>query len=357
VHRNGRFRASRRRFFCASPARDDILGRFHELSGDIMISAAIVGLGRWGQNLVRSVQGGSQRLRFVRGVARRPDSVREFATQQNLQLSARLDDALADQDIGAVVLATPHSLHVEQVVAAARAGKAVFCEKPLALTHAGAQRAVAACREAGVVLATGQDKRHWSSMRELAAVVASGRLGEILHVEGNFSNETSTQFPVAWRESPAESPGAGMTATGIHVVDAFVNLIGPVRCVRAQLIGRKPDPAPLDTVSVLLEFENGVSGVLCTVRTTPFFARVHVFGTAGSAEAVGETELLLRMAGQQPERRSFEPVNALRVELEAFADAIEGRADYPVTTQQMIAAVAAMEAINRSMESGAPVTL
>src|SRR5262249_17376992 len=103
------------------------------------------------------------------------------------------------------------------------------------------------------------------------------------------------------------------------------------------------------------EFENNVSGVLCTIRTTPSFARVHVFGTAGSAEAVGETELVLRMAGAEPERRSFEMVNALRVELEAFADAIEGRAPYPVTTAQMGAAVAAMEAINRSMQSGAPI--
>jgi predicted dehydrogenase len=176
-------------------------------------------------------------------------------------------------------------------------------------------------------------------------------------VEGNFSNETSTQFPVAWRESPAESPGAGMTATGIHVVDAFVNLIGPVRRVQAQLIERKPNPAPLDTVSVLLEFTNNVSGVLATIRTTPSFARVHVFGTGGSAEAVGETELVLRMTGAKAERLGFEAVDTLRTELEAFADAIEGRAPYPVTTAQMIDAVAAMEAINRSMESRGPVTI
>ena len=320
-----------------------------------MIGAAIVGLGRWGQNLVRSVQGVSERLQFVRGVARRPDAAREFAARHGLALSSVLDDALADPRVQAVVLATPHSLHVDQVVAAARAGKPVCCEKPLALTRAEAERAIAACRSAGIVLATGQDKRHWSSMRELKRVVESGRLGEILHVEGNFSNETSTQFPVAWRESPAESPGAGMTATGIHVVDAFVNLVGPVRRVQAQLIARKPDPAPLDTVSVLLHFANNVSGVLCTIRTTPFFARIHVFGTGGSAEAVGENELVLRMAGARPERLSLETVDTLRVELEAFADAIEGRAPYPVTAAQMVDAVAAMEAINRSIESGAPV--
>jgi predicted dehydrogenase len=320
-----------------------------------MIQAAIVGLGRWGRNLVRSVQGVSERIRFVRGVVRHPDAARAFAAEQGFELTSSLADALADPGVQAVVLATPHTLHVDQVVAAARAGKAVCCEKPLALTRAEAERAVAACRAAGVVLATGQDKRYWASMRELKRVVASGALGEILHVEGNFSNETSTQFPVAWRESPAESPGAAMTATGIHVVDAFVNLVGPVRRVRAQLIERKPHPAPLDTVSVLLEFKNDVSGVLCTIRTTPMFSRVHVFGTNGSAEALGESELVLRMPGAKPERRSLETVDTLRCELEAFADAIEGRAPYPVTTAQMVEAVAAMEAINRSMETGVPV--
>jgi len=322
-----------------------------------MINAALIGLGRWGQNLVRSVQGASERIRFVRGVVRHPEAVRDFAHRHGLDLSSSIEGALADPRVQAVALATPHTLHVEQVVAAARAGKAVFCEKPLALTRADAERAITACREAGVVLATGQDKRHWASMREQARVVAGGKLGEILHVEGNFSNETSTQFQVAWRESAAESPGAGMTATGIHVVDAFVHLVGPVRRVQAQLIERKPHPAPLDSVSVLLEFANGVSGVLATIRTTPLFSRVHVFGTAGSAEAVGEKELVLRMAGGEPERRAFEPVNALRLELEAFADAIEGRAPYPVTTAQMIQAVAAMEAINQSMESGAAVSI
>jgi predicted dehydrogenase len=139
-------------------------------------------------------------------------------------------------------------------------------------------------------------------MRELKRVVDSGRLGEILHVEGNFSNETSTQFPVAWRESPAESPGAGMTATGIHVVDAFVNLVGPVRRVHAQLIERKPDPAPLDAVSVLLEFVNNVSGVLCTIRTTPFFARI-VFGTGGSAGGRGEKRPGVAHGGRAAGRR------------------------------------------------------
>src|SRR5688500_17662876 len=121
-----------------------------------MINAAIVGLGRWGQNLVNSVNG-SDLVRFTRGVVRNPDRVRDFATQRGLTLSSDFAALLADTGIDAVVLATPNSLHAEQIVAAAGAGKGVFCEKPLALTRADAERAIAAWRNDGVALGVGQD--------------------------------------------------------------------------------------------------------------------------------------------------------------------------------------------------------
>src|SRR5580700_1559568 len=105
-----------------------------------MIEAAVVGLGRWGRTLVEAVQGKSDRLRFTRAVSGHHDAHREFAAKHRLALVGQLSDVLADPAVGAVVLATPHSLHVEQTIAAARAGKAVLCEKPLALTCAEAER-------------------------------------------------------------------------------------------------------------------------------------------------------------------------------------------------------------------------
>jgi len=318
-----------------------------------MINAAIVGLGRWGRNIVNAVQDRSERLRFVRGVVRRTETAAEFAAQHGIELCTSLAEALADPRVQAVALVTPHTQHVEQVIACAGAGKHVFCEKPLALTRAEAERAVNACKRAGVALAAGTDKRLWPSMCELKRVVDSGVLGEVLHIEGHFSNETSHRFHVAWRDSPAESPGAGMTATGIHVLDAFVNLMGPVRRVQAQVISRRPPPRMLDTVSAIFEFENGASGMLGTVRVTPIYWRVHVFGERGSAEALGEAELVLRMTGEKLERQAFETVDALRLELDAFADAAAGRAPFPVTTAQMVATVAALEAMNKAMAANA----
>lgn len=315
-----------------------------------MLNAAIVGLGRWGQNHVNSVQGVSARVRFTRGVVRNPDKSCDFAGKHGLRLSTDYAELLADPAINMIVLATPNSQHPAQIIAAAEAGKAVLCEKPLALNRADAERAVQACARAGVMLGVGQDKRFWPSMRELKRVVDSGVLGELLHVEGHFSNENaSKKLHYGWRESPAESPGGSLTATGIHVLDAFINLIGPVAHVHAQHILKRPPPESLDTLAITLEFANRVSGVLCGVRATPLYWRVHVFGNQGSAEAIGANELIVRMSGAQPGRRTFEPDNALRANLEAFADAVEGRAAYPIPAAQMVDTIAALEVIVKAI--------
>ena len=136
-----------------------------------MIDAAIVGLGRWGKTLVEAVQGKSEGLRFTRAVSRNPERLREFADRHRLELVSELEPVLADRSIDAVVLATPHSLHRDQIIAVARAGKAVFCEKPLTLKKADAVRAIDACREGEVVLGIGTDKRFFPSLRELLRLV------------------------------------------------------------------------------------------------------------------------------------------------------------------------------------------
>ena len=106
-----------------------------------MINAAIAGLGWWGQTLVESVSGDSDKIRFVAGIDPfASDKTEEFTQLHDMQLLREYEAALADPKIDAVILATPHSLHTDQVVAAAKAGKHVFCEKPFALHKADAER-------------------------------------------------------------------------------------------------------------------------------------------------------------------------------------------------------------------------
>lgn len=316
-----------------------------------MIDAAIVGLGRWGKTLVGAVHGKSRSLRFTHAVSRDADKLRDYAAKHELKLVSSLEPVLAEPAIDAVVLATPHSVHFPGIIAAATAGKAVFCEKPLTLTKAEAAQAIEACRAAGVVLGIGTDKRFFPSLRELVRLAKGGELGSILHLEAHFSNEVAGTF-TQWRYSPEESPAGGMTGTGIHVLDTLTAIAGPVGRVEALLLSHKPPPDPLDSLSVLLEFESGISGTLAAVRSTPTYLRVHAFGRNASAEALGPTELVLRRSGAAPQRLSFAPVDSVRVNLEAFADAVAGRAPYPIPTGEMLATVAAFEAITNAVASG-----
>jgi predicted dehydrogenase len=324
----------------------------------LMINAAMIGLGRWGQTTIGAVQGNSTRVRFVHGVSKEPELVRDFAARHGFRLSTDLSDALADPRVQAVWLATPHSLHVEQVRAVAASGRAVWCEKPLALTRAEAERAVAATRAARVPLGSGNNKRCFASMRELKRVVDSGLLGTLLHLEGHFSNEHSTRVGRgSWRDDPAESPAAGMTGAGLHVLDAFVNLAGPVRRVDAKVFAAKPPPDPRDSLAVLVEFASGATGLMATVRAAPAVWRVQVFGTNGWAEARGEDTLTVAMMGKEPQTQTFSHVDSSLVLVESFADAIEGRASFLVTPEQMLDVVAGFEAIVTSVESGVAVAV
>ena len=112
-----------------------------------MIRAAIVGLGRWGQNLVASVQGKSDAIRFVAGATRTAEKAQSFAGKHGFPLYENYEKLLADPAIDAVVLATPHTLHAGQIIAAAKARKHVFAEKPFALALRDAEARCAPARK------------------------------------------------------------------------------------------------------------------------------------------------------------------------------------------------------------------
>jgi predicted dehydrogenase len=319
-----------------------------------MINCAIVGLGRWGRNLVEAARG-QARLKVTRAVETDIGNARGFCAEHHLNLTDNLNDVLSDRAIDAVLLATPHSLHMDQVIASAAARKQVFCEKPLALHRDHAERMCGACRDAGVTLAVGHNRRFWPSMRALREIAGSGELGTILHVEGHNSNENSEKITGGWRLLSEESPGGGLTGAGLHVLDAFVSLVGPARQVYARFNSRDPGPPPRDSSMLAIDFANGVTGTLATVRATPFYWRVHVFGTKGSAEVLDEATLVLRKSGSAPKTMTYPAIDVLSAELDAFADAVERKRPFPVPDIEVLATLSAFEAALESMASGHPV--
>ncbi len=335
-----------------------------------MVRAAIVGLGWWGRTLVESVQGTSDVVRFTRGATRTVSpEVEEFAAAQGLALAAGLDELLADPDVDAVVLATPHSLHSQQVIAAARAGKHVFCEKPFALHRAEAEAAVEAVEKAGVALGLGYNRRFHPEMTKLRERIRSGELGVVEHVEATMTFPNALLLkPEQWRAQRDETPCGGLTPMGVHAVDGMIDLCGPIDRVFCQSFRRVVEIDADDTTQVVFRMREGMSGYLGTLTATGPGFSFQVFGSKGWVRLEGMTHV----AGASSEERrtrlfgtcKFQPAkgeaevweaeryDVTRACLEAFGQAASGGPRFPITHEEMVHGAAVTEAIVRSAESG-----
>ncbi len=326
-----------------------------------MINAAIVGLGRWGQNLVNSIQGKSGKIRIVAGATRTVAKAADYANKQGFPLYESYERVLADPSIDAIVLATPHTQRVELIVAAAKAGKHVFTEKPLTLTLQEAQTCVKACADHKVTLAVGYNWRFQPALQEIKRKLDDGRLGKLLHIEGNFCGPSVYRFGADhWRLRREEGPAGGMTGRGVHVVDAMLYLSGQIDTVFAQSCRRVLDYGIDDTTSMLFRFRNGATGYLGTFIATAETWRMQVFGSAGWAE-VGDVEHLttwgMRVCyfdptnltvHQKPQTITFPQLSTERAELENFADAIKAKRTLVVAAGDEVHGVAVLEAILES---------
>jgi predicted dehydrogenase len=333
-----------------------LLGR--RKAGGEMLRVAICGAGHWGTRLIESVQGKSDKIRFVSVVTRDPAGRQALAGRFRLTLTRDYAAVLADPGIDAVVLATPHSQHAAEIAAAAKAGKHVFAEKPFTLTRADAEAALAACKAAGITLAVGFNRRYAPAYADMVRRIAAGGIGKVRHVEGQFSGPASYQTePGNWRANQTESPGGAMTARGVHVVDSMVHIAGMIETVFAFSEKQQHTIDVDDTTACLFRFAGGVTGTLGTLHAASAFYRIHVFGSQGALEMRGETELLVSDLAGKVERVTFAAVDKERAVLEAFADAVEAGVKFVIAPEEIVNTVAVTEAVAASARSGKAVAI
>lgn len=326
-----------------------------------MLHAAIVGLGWWGKQIVTCLEG-SQSLKIVRGVDVEPDNAREFAAQRGFEVTEDYGDALADDAVEAVILATPHALHESQVLAAAAASKQIFCEKPFALSADAARRMLDACDAAGLkAVGIGHERRFEGALEAMKTMLDDGKFGEIIHLECNWSHNNMTKSVASgWRKDPTQAPLGTLTAMGVHITDYFQSLAGPVASLRAVAADRSPKFPGNDVVSVQFRFVSGVTGYMCNLAATPFYSRINVYGDAGWAEArenanvdVAEpASLTTRWLDEQLTTQTYRVANTVRANLEQWAEAAVGDGAYRFTRDHLRHNVEILEAIIRSAESG-----
>ena len=318
-----------------------------------MLNTAIVGMGNWGRTLVNSVQGrNGAGIRFVAGTTGTLDKARDYAAEKGIRLHATYAEVLADPQVQAVALASPHGIHAEQVIQAAAAGKHVFVEKPFTLTKASAEAAVAACVKAGVVMALGHNRRFLPAVAEMKAMLADGRIGTLLHVEGQFSGPGALNYkPGMWRADRAESPLGGMGGMGIHMVDMIIHLAGHFRDVRV-LSHAKVSTTIDDTTAMLATLESGATCTFATLALAPRLWRVALFGTAGWAALHGHENLTYCALTGSPETQTFPVTDIEHAELEAFAAAVAGGPAYPLPLDEAVHGVSVYETMIQAAASG-----
>ena len=328
---------------------------------------AFVGLGWWGRELAAAAARAGGSIAIAGGCSPVELERVQFAEAFGGRSYAALDDVLADANIKAVVLATPHSLHVPQVIACARAGKHVLVEKPLALATADAKAAVHACRDAGVNLAVGHNRRLLSQVEIMRGIIASGECGTLLHVEANFSTAEALALPAGhWRTSRDECPGGAMTVLGVHVIDWMHTLFGPVATVTATFASRAVTTGMDDTAAALLTFRSGLTASLVTLYAAPYRNTFTVHGSDATISFMAiapETQAVrpsLVVWGKTGSNRSIPLpyLDTLALQLDRWSNASAGRCDPTVGGDEAARNIAVLEAVIKSAgSSGASVAV
>jgi len=317
------------------------------------VKVAMIGLGWWGKKMTAVLQKAKDDVEIVCAAEPNPAG-KEFAEANDFKHYCSDAEALQHPGVEAVVLATPHSLHAEQIERAVAARKHIFSEKPLALTKKGAEHAVDACAKYKLVLGMGHERRWEPPVVQMVAMARSGQLGRIQQVEGNFSHDKFTALDRNnWRLNASEAPVAGMTATGIHLTDLATALLGKARDLRVSCERLSSAIPQGDTMSVHIRFVGGGTAYVSASLAMPFVSRFAVYGSRGwidirdkaHVEAPAGWVVTSAMAGGPITVTDVPPAEPVKDNLVAFARAIRDEAPYPITGEELVNNIGILEAI------------
>lgn len=319
-----------------------------------MFNLGIVGLGAWGKRLVNSVHGKSNSVKFTAAATRTPSKIAEFAAEREIRVSDTAADIYADVD--GVVIAGHAAYHASDALAAVEAGKPVLVIKPLATTRTDAETLYAKAAEKGVLVAMGYDRCFAPAMEALRARVRAGDLGRVFHASGDFSVDRMLTFDAdAWKADPETNPPGSMAD---HMMYMMIELMGPVSGLSVDATTQVVPHDFSDTASVTLRFAGGQTGTLTAIGVSPNFNRLHMYGDKGWAEVRGVNRLEFQPMGGELVVEDFEAVDMCHRQLEQFAAAAQGKADWPVPPADAINGVAALEAMLKSSQTdGAHISL
>ena len=325
------------------------------------VRAALVGVGAWGHVLANAVLT-SAKIDFVCCIGRNPERLITFSRETGIPARSDLGSALTDPDIDAVVLAVPNELHFPLAGLAARAGKHVYIEKPIATTLVDGLKIAQLERIYGIRVVVGHCARLLAGNRLIRKAIDAGTLGNISQIEANFSNDRALRLtPQDWRWYRTRAPGGSLSQIAIHQFDTLRFLGGEIASVNAIAARHSPVGAEVEDQWIIgVIFADSKLGVVISNWTSPGNHSVRVTGDeALMFFEVDETQwaipdrlhrnatLYLQPRGKGSEAREQFPVpegNMYRDELELFASSINDKGECELSADNGCKALAAVYA-------------
>ena len=316
------------------------------------MKVACLGMGWWSDVLAAAIER-SGKLTIAACYSRSEEKRQKFAAKYRCRAAHSYDDILNDRSIVAIINTTPNSVHRETTIAAARAGKHVFLDKPIANTIDDARALTEACRRAKVVLALGYQRRRESHFRWVKEHL--GEFGRLVNAEANISRDRLGKIDLtSWRYTAEGMPGGVMLQIGIHYTDVLEYLLGPVKAVRGEFVrlvlpGDNPDVA-----SLILEHESGALSTLnASYASASEYYLLNVYGKERTAYYDLHHGLrILHRGGTKAEPVACPPNDTIVEELEEFARAVRGDAEPEMDGEKSTASLAVILAGIKSAGEG-----
>jgi predicted dehydrogenase len=283
-------------------------------------------MGWWSDVLADAMQR-SAKLRISSCFTRSEPKRRAFAAKYGCRAASHYQEILDDPGVEAIINTTPNDVHLETTRAAATAGKHVFLDKPIANTVSEGHAIAEVCRNAGVVLALGYQRRRESHFRWLRRQIDAGMFGKLVNAEANISRDRLGKIDLgSWRYTAEGMPGGVMLQIGIHYTDVLEYLMGPIKAVSgrsAQLVLPGDNP---DVASLVLEHESGALSTLnASYASASEYYLMNIYGKEASAYYDLHQGLRILKRGERgPSPVACAKNDTFVEELEEFAGAVRG---------------------------------
>jgi predicted dehydrogenase len=263
---------------------------------------------------------------------------------------------IADADVNAIYIASPHALHVEHVKLAAEAGKIVLCEKPVGISMAEAQACVDVCRTSGVPLSVPYYRRCWPIVRKMRELLNDGAIGRGVAARVQLTDYFAGDPDRPWLTTRESSGGGALANAGSHWVDLIRYLLGDVVSVSAQCSSHASGFETEDTIVVQLEtIEHALVSLSITLQSPINTNEFDISGTAGRlrATSLSDGQLILNRVGEEPQVFALQRSRFAHAEFIAeLVDRLRSDQPVPVPGEEAVAVWRIMEAAYRSCATG-----